>query len=469
MNERTKERSRAFFASARATAGSIARALARLTSRDLSCVLIALVVALLVRLPAIDRPPFAEFDEVTYANYIVSTLDGEPFVDIHPPLARAIFAEALRTLPAFETRALPISLNVTFGDFPYAPLRLLVAIVGSLFPLVIYAIGRTLGYAPRIALLPTLFVAIDSGLVLYSRVILPDVFLLAFDYLALLFALIASKRKGAGYVLLAALFAGCALSIKWTALAFAALSSLVLASKRRSASAIALFFIALAVYVAIFAGSLVRYFPEGGHSRNFQSSTIERWVADMEFPEMTTLGDALRFLPTLHLAMLTANSDPYLLDRTLPAMGPQSWPIAKEAIIFWMERLGDTSGRMTVLSGNAPLWVMSFFVVIFDLIWILFVWRRTRKYPIDREETLLLAGYAMNYLPFFLISRPMYLYHYFAALILLFLLMPKVAPRIVRAIGDASDDALFARTFVLLAVILVFVDYLLSMRLIYGW
>jgi dolichyl-phosphate-mannose-protein mannosyltransferase len=94
---------------------------------------------------------------------------------------------------------------------------------------------------------------------------------------------------------------------------------------------------------------------------------------------------------------------------------------------------------------------------------------RTRKFPVGKDESILLAGYLFNYLPFFLIDRPMYLYHYFTALLFLVLLLPKVTPRIIDCLSLVTNDRLFARVFVVFATILLFVNAILLFPATYGW
>jgi dolichyl-phosphate-mannose-protein mannosyltransferase len=203
------------------TARAVKQILWRYTERDVMCVLALLVVTVVLRVPFIGHPPVTQYDEVTYANYAMHLLDKRPFVDIHPPLARMIFAETARTSEPFLTRGIDMTFNAPFGYFPMAKERTLVALFGIMLPLLLYMIARTLGYSPRAALLTGLFIATDNGMIIFSRAMLPDMLLLVFDFLAVLLALLAVRASTQAHALSLALGTGLtiglALSTKWTA------------------------------------------------------------------------------------------------------------------------------------------------------------------------------------------------------------------------------------------------------------
>lgn len=442
----------------------------RWTARDLVCVLLLLLVSISLRIPSLATPAVSEFDEVIYANYTLHLLDHIPFMDIHPPLVRIIFAEIARLSLPFETKWIPITFGQPFGDFPYVALRTFIAVFGSLLPLLVYTIGRLLNYRPRTSLLIGLFIATDNALIIYSRVLLPDTLLLCFNFLALLLALASvraqSKKTRYLYAGSAALAIGLALSIKWTALATLAVLILLYTCYRHKIIPILTILVALTVYVAIFVFGLSHYFPEGGRTDNFKSDRAHPWLATIVFPNMEHPIRALHYLPELHKYMLNANSDPYVVNGALQSLGPQSWAIAKSAMIFWPMKSAD---QQIVLTGNTVLWVTSFFVFLFEFCWISLRFIRARTISIEKDELILLAGYIMNYLPFFFIHRPMYTYHYFTAFVFLILLLPKVTPRIVECLGKVVNDQLFAKVFVATIVFLFFVNVVLLLPITYGW
>ncbi len=442
----------------------------RITAHDALCVAFLILVALMLRVPFITYPNVTEYDEVTYANYAMHMVDGKPFVDIHPPLARILFAEVARKSEPIATRALDMTFNRPYGDFPIANERLLIALFGILLPLIFYAITRTLGSLPRVALLVGLFVATDNGMIIFSRVMLPDMLLLCFSFLALLCILmfVRTKKNSLGLLIGAGVTIGLALSVKWTALGMLMVLLFTLLIHKRIGAALVVGTLACFVYIVVFASMLLVYFPFGGHASNFanEADRTKIWTADIDLPRVTKMGDAISYLPTLHKVMFTANTNPDFINSTLKSQGAYSWPIARNAMIFWKD---STSAKSIVMTGNSTLWVMSFFALIFDLLWIMFMLRRTKKIPVDTDELVLLFGYFANYIPFFFIHRPMYLYHYFIAMLLLLLLLPKIAPRIVHCLAITTNDKLFAQVFIVFATILVFVNFIMTLQTTYGF
>lgn len=450
---------------------SLQGSLLRLTDTDKKWVIILLVLAALLRFPALDHPNGPVFDETFYANYTIHLLDEQPTFDIHPPFARMLFAEVAQLFEPFSMRSFPIPplSDQLFLDFPYIPLRMTVALFGTLLPLFLYAAGRLLGYTPRWSGLIALLVIIDPAFIVYSRAILPDTILLCVEIAALCCALwsIRSKHRYGriGGALLAALFLGMAMSIKWIALSMVAVVVLLYLVNRRWKTILATGVVIAGVYVSIFA-FFVLSFPNGGASDPVLLTYDVPYVTESTFPAHPTFGSALRALPELHQVMWHANTDPETSSRLPEAPTPLTWPVAKVSLLGWWSADHD---RSIVLQGNPLLWNLAFFLFLFEIGWIIARWRVIRTWPIDHTETILVLGYVGSYLPFFFIHRPMFLYHYFLALLFLFLLLPKVAPRAIDCLGTVTKDRLFALVFAWVVLVLVGVASLISFPVIYGF
>ena len=123
--------------------------------------------------------------------------------------------------------------------------------------------------------------------------------------------------------------------------------------------------------------------------------------------------------------MLAAESDPYVLDGALKAPGAYAWPAAQTMLEFWSDQDDTAShnvalrpgGTYILMAGNSFLWVMALFGFIFECGWIFLSSLSTRRLVADKYELLLIIGYLANFVPFFFIHRPMYLYHYFPGLV----------------------------------------------------
>ena len=439
----------------------------RRIARDRQWVLLILILSAFLRLPFLDYPDRTLFDEVIYTNFAIHIIHEAPFFDIHPPLGRLIFAQIAAHSP-FNLWGLPMETNMQFGEFPYATLRLFVALFGTLLPLLFYMIGRLLGYTPRQAGIVALFAIFDNALVLYSRTVLPDTLLLFANFLGFAAAIAATKTKTRGrrnmLIVLAGLLLGLAMATKWTALGVIGTIWILFFSARMYRAIIATGIIVIVCYLGIFIAYFT-HFPQGGRVDPVLYPYNKPWIADMRFPRGERIGDIAEYLPQMHQVMLRADSDPDISKVTLQSAGPLSWPAARSSLTFWVN---DAQNKTIVLRGNELLWFLTFFALLFEIGWIMARLTRKHSWPIDRVETILLVGYFSNYLPFFLIHRPMFLYHYFTAFIFLLLLLPRIAPRMISCIGSITHDAALAKTLMYATILLVMINFFLIAPTTYG-
>lgn len=444
----------------------IGRVIGKYTANDRQWIIIILLLSALVRIPLLNHPDRTLFDEVIYTNFATHIVNQTPFFDIHPPLARMIFAGVAQN-SHFELWGLPMETNKQFGDFPYVTLRLFIAFFGTLLPLLLYLIGRLIYYAPKEAGILALFAVFDNALVLYSRSILPDTLLLFFGFLGFSMALAATRttRGKSALVFLSGITLGLAFAIKWTALAMIALVAIVYFFKRMHKAIVMTVLLVMSTYFFVFTLYFTN-FPHGGHVDPLLYPYNKPWIANMTFPDGTHLEDIVSYLPQMHEAMMRANSDPDIAKVTLQSAGPLSWPAARSSLTFW---LSDDGKETVILRGNEFLWFLTFFMILFEIGWIAVQIPKKKKWPINNTETILFLGYIFNYTPFFLIHRPMYLYHYFTAFIFLLLLVPRVMPRIITCIADVTHDKALARTIMYFSIFLVLVNFLLLMPTTYGF
>jgi dolichyl-phosphate-mannose--protein O-mannosyl transferase len=403
-----------------------------LISRDFAFVLLLLVVAACLRFPYIARPSVTEFDELIYRNYIVMTLAGQPSFDIHPPVTKLLLLEVAKRYE-FPLVHSTEKMMQPFGDFPYMPMRRFVALFGVLLPLLIYAIGRRIGYGSVIAFIPAIIVATDPALILYSRVMLPDMILLLMIFAGLFFALLAAKSNGLSrqlFAMGAIILLGCAVSTKWTALATLATVIALFARKKMWGTVGAVFVVIPLIYVGSFLVFL-QYFPSGGNiapmfEGNKDPYNVE-WITGVEYPASGNAIRSLSFLADFHQVILRANTDHAVNSQVYRPESPRDWPLGKSDILFWHSAEGAALIRLT---GNVVLWSTAFLLFVYECYSLMKRLRRKEITGADEYELLLVAGYIVNYLPFFFISRPMYLYHYFTALLFLLLLAPMTLPRL---------------------------------------
>ncbi len=413
--------------------------------KDLLLVLLVLLVAAILRLPNLAFPDRTMFDEVVYREYTLMTLEHRPHFDIHPPLAKLLMLFVTKAYPS-EAEHVPVRGGEPFGDFPYVPMRTLVAVFGIALPAIVYGIARAIGQRPLVALIPAALVALDNALILYSRAILPDMILLSLEFAGLLFAIIASRRERGGTllgVISIALFA-LAIAVKWTALGMLFVGALFLLSGKRYAALASGVLIVPLVYALAFSAYLSE-FPEGGRLQPVIVPYVVPWIEEASFPKGGGIDETLAFIPLHTELALRANTDPEVNAEVFRAAPPIRWPLGASGILFWHSR---GSMESIHLMGNVVAWTMA--ILAFAVYLARLAVRTARKRPIDRPTLILAIGALANYLPFLVIDRPLYLYHYFATLLLLFLLVPEASP-LFATMSEKRRRALIALVIAIVA------------------
>ncbi|KAJ7618447.1 glycosyltransferase family 39 protein [Roridomyces roridus] len=145
-----------------------------------------LLVAFAVRLFRLSKPSSVVFDEVHFGKFASKYIKTQYFVDVHPPLAKLLI-----TLAAF---VFGYDGNFEFKDIgkpydavPYVAMRLVPALLGIATIPLSYLTLRGLDCRATTALLASLFITFENGLVTQSRYILLDSPLIFFTALTTFF------------------------------------------------------------------------------------------------------------------------------------------------------------------------------------------------------------------------------------------------------------------------------------------
>jgi dolichyl-phosphate-mannose-protein mannosyltransferase len=109
------------------------------------------------------------------------------------------------------------------------------------------------------------------------------------------------------------------------------------------------------------------------------------------------------------------NTEMYKANQRLTATHPYSsqwytWPFMTRSIYYWV----NENSRIYLL-GNPIIWWLSTMAVLISILY--YVLRIKDKDYFDKTYIFLLAGFALNLLPFIGVNRVMFLYHYFTAYI----------------------------------------------------
>ncbi len=361
------------------------------------------------------QPLSVVFDEVYFGRYAMAYLKGEDYFDLHPPLAKLVFgamAWLLQLDPSFgfEHNGQP------FPDPAYAALRLPAHAMGVLLPLVLWGVARELGLSVRAAFVVGVLAALDNAYLVLSRVALTDMFFITAGFGALWAYLRHRRHGGFGGFWGAALLAGCAVSVKWTAMSFVGVLQALEAQRlwrARPAGAArvgatlwrpaALLLVPAAVYVGSFALHFAFVKPATG--------------GDAGLVVRGQLPFAQRLVET-NLAMWRSSSGmtvhhPY-------ASRWYDWPFMMRPVDMWALYPQEGRVKRMYLIGNPVVWWATGYAMLFLLV--NFVPKlpgllaRATPPPAGAAELFVVGGFLANLLPFTAIARVMFLYHYLPAL-----------------------------------------------------
>lgn len=372
-------------------------------------------------------PRAVVFDELYYEKFAGYYLTHSFFFDVHPPLGRLLFT-ALAALLGVPSRELLLPLSVP-------ELRILPALFGvALVPLV-FALLLQLGASRRAATLAAFAITFDNALLVMSRVILPDIFLIVFGLASISAYLAARRREGSSrlaWTALSAFLGGCAFSVKWTgasgigvvlaiwlADAVVGRATLRATARRRLIELAVLVVVPAAVYLGawqIHFALLTRTGPgDTFMPRRFQLQLPGAVQYDPRVPPLSFWTK----LSEVHHAIRYGNGS--LQNVTHPASSPwYTWPVMKHPMAFWeTARARDGSIGTIILLGNPVVWWGGLIGAGAGAL--LFLFRRRRFVASGAEFgfLVLLGATLLNYVPFMAITRVMFLYHYLFALVVL--------------------------------------------------
>jgi dolichyl-phosphate-mannose-protein mannosyltransferase len=371
------------------------------------------VVAAETRLAAITHPRAIVFDEVYFREYALRYLDGTYFFDLHPPLGKLLLAG--------WAKLVGVSLAPQSTD-PAVALRVLPALAGAALVAVFYVLLRELTASRRVATFGATLLLLDNAFLVESRFILVDSMLLLFGLGAVTCYVACQRRTGrAHWILLtvSALLAGMAASTKLTGLAALGVIALVwltqtlrqrVSWRRALPQAACLVILPALLYVSVFAIHFA-LLPHSGPgdafmSQQFQSTLIGNPHYDPA-ARMSFTDKFIELNKSMHDYELSLDNSKHPYSSTW-----LSWPELKRPIYYYTNsRKVDGKQEYIYLQGNPIIWWgLLAGVVAIAVGWL----RRPELFERYRGSMALLGlAWLANYLPFVLIKRPMFLYHYF--------------------------------------------------------
>ncbi|KKS01297.1 MAG: hypothetical protein UU54_C0007G0016 [Candidatus Yanofskybacteria bacterium GW2011_GWA2_41_22] len=393
---------------------------------------ILIFLSLFTRFFYFGSPNEVVFDEVHFGKFVSGYYTGEYFFDIHPPLGKLMiagFAKFFDFKPEFSFN----QIGDNFPDNKYMALRFLPSLAGAILPLVIFLLLLEFGLSPLAAFAGGIFVVFENAILVQSRFILMDSFLLLFGFLAFLFYFKNRNRSRLKNLILMGLFGGLAISIKWTGATFLALPAIIetvailKTRKLRDIFNFAVFFtmVPFAIYFSVFAVHF-SLLAKSGTGDAFMTPSFQKTLLNSQYannPDFKKAGLVQKFIE-LNIQMYQSNQR---LTSNHP-YGSQwySWPFMTRPIYYWVK----DSARIYLLGNPVIWWASTTAVLLLIFNFVIFNFQKLKNYlkikslKIDWKLEIgnwklnfLLGGYLLNMLPFIGIKRVMFLYHYFIGLI----------------------------------------------------
>jgi len=406
------------------TTASASRAQGHWSTTD-TLVLFALTgLAGVLRFAGITQPRGFVFDEHYAADACLYVFGPQPFCRtsteisfVHPPLAKWLIGAGIRL----------------FGFNPagwrFAPL-----VAGTLSIALMYLLARRLLGSTFAASLATGLLMFDFLHFVMSRTAMLDIFVVFFglaSFLCLVYdgdrpesvpsrsSSLARRLVARPWLLGAGLMGGAAVACKWSG-GYLLVAVSVVAFLRHARRMDPILFIAFAalpavVYIASYAGRL--------------DGTLLAWP--------WSDGSWIRAFVARQEAMLAHHTGSLYVH---PYMSPAwSWPFIKRPVLFYFRDAG-TGYQVILALGNPLVWWASLVGLVAT------AWRMARKRNMATPDTIILAGFAAGYVPWFVITRhEAFLYYLLPAVPFLYLAL-------ARAVTDMSSPVVRRIAFAALVI-----------------
>ena len=399
-----------------------------LTKWQKTAIVAITILSLFLHLAYISYPASPVFDEFHFATYSANYANRVPTFDIHPPLRKAVLGGIISLFPeqtyknsSFleiisdqSTGKIDFKLNKDkdFGDFPYVPLRVFVALFGSFTPLLIFELIRRITGNATGGLLAATFVLLDNALIANTRFILLDGIYIFLGLASLVLFFSKKPRYAWGGILF-----GLAVSIKLTAVVFLGpvIAMELLNSdwkkKKIKIRNFAVFILTgLAVFSVLFAGVNGILIKPKDRVELYDSLSVPL-IGNISPPDITRLSNAQL---TAEATLLDLE---VMLEGYTTGVGPHPdesnwymWPIGQKPIKMFTD--GD---RAITLRGNVFIWLLSTLAVLATPF---FIYKERKRKARTKPAIILLGGYLFAMLPFVtIVKRTTFIYHYFPALL----------------------------------------------------
>ena len=372
-------------------------------------------LGLCLRLFNLGSIPGQTFDEVFYPVFGLKYILGEPFFSVHPPVGTYFISLSIYLYHILPWTEPLLSSGIGISDLNPISYRWLNAIAGTFIIYVAYRLCMELFSKKHLALLAALFFALDGSLLVDSRFGLINVYLSLFGLLSVLFLLQYFKGRGnLTFLFVGCLMLGLTFSIKWNGLGFWLMSLLFILlilylKKQFKIKQQDLFFSQDRKFGTNFLSLL--FIPFLGY--------LLFWLPDLFFNGSDIAGR--------HSQMISYHTDNVELKLHPYSSSWFTWPIMFRPIAYYFssqEVISASGESLTMFNAvhlfpNPALTLLSLIAIfILSLNWLSSFSKviSSKTYNSDFvSTTFILLGYYTNFLPWALVSRSAFIYHYQAS------------------------------------------------------
>lgn len=380
------------------------------------------------------------FDELHFSKFMDRVLTGTWFFDIHPPLGKLILAYGSAMFGYVPDRTFVIE---KIGmQYPATVKFLIPRIISASFSTVTvpltYLVARRLTISQPSAVLAGVMVGTDFLGIIEGRLILMDSQLLAFCQLSLICALelwrTPRTEKKKHFMLLTAtgLMSGVALSIKHTALGTPGLIAVIsffgtvfLDEPLRIWECLYAAGVGIAFHAWTFYIMFNTLTHSGGKYDNFMQTNFQQTLIGNKLYNPSIKRQPFwKLFGYLNFRMVASNAA--IKKRHSWESTYYQWVCNWRGVLYYVKTLEDGRSERIYLFGNpAVLWVVLFVVFVFSVFGVCMLRYRKEFFSGKRGRELqhsyaicgfLLAGWLCNLLPYMLVDRAAFIYHYIPGL-----------------------------------------------------
>ena len=359
--------------------------------------------------------PGQTFDEVFYPVFGLNYILGETFFSVHPPAGAYLISLSIYIYHLLPWAEPALSSGVNILGLDPVSYRWLNAIAGTAIIYVAYKLCMELFGKKHLALLAALFFALDGSLLVDSRFGLINVYLSLFGLLSVLFLLQYFKGKdNLTFLFIGSFLLGFTFSIKWNGLGFWLMSFLFV-----------LFILFLTKYLKKEQKKALL-----SHEQKFKTNFLSIlflpfvgylifWIPDLFFNGSDIVDRHLQ-MASYHTDNIEQKSHPY-------SSSWFTWPIMLRPIAYYFssqEVINASGGSLTVFNAvhlfpNPALTLLSSVAIfILSLNWVSSLSKVISSKAYDSDfvaSAFILLGYYSNFLPWAVVSRSAFIYHYQAS------------------------------------------------------